>query len=287
MTNQARLDSIVNVLSDAVHTATHTNCKTPARTMTQVEVDAFRDDYLATMEAWEAAPQDSDSQAAAWAVVRGRFQTIVDAVLNRLGENHDEANEAKEAKEAEVPEGECKDVTLRVRGKNYVMEKNCTCKTIGRVLLNDIALDEHSSKTSRLHAIVLRFDRLLVILDVGSLYGIECRERSNQEAPLEKSDKRERRPLTIADDEVAVFLLGDESLTVNPKECVIMSAQCTGTRNFQAQCGHFICCVECARAWQRDKPDDAVVPCPVCREPFFGTNAVLNAEHVRTAYNRQ
>jgi hypothetical protein len=259
--------SVVDYFSQVMQQATQTQCTMPSRCMNEAEYDNFRTFYLETMGLWKDSSRE-EVRRQRWAQVRARFQTITDEVMKNVAASGAANSQTRSS------------VVLRVDGRNYPLSTDCI--TIGRVPMNDIVLDETKAMTSRLHAIVLRFGRCLAIVDVGSFCGIECCERSKKGAPLETSSGSDRRPLIVEDDETAVFRLGPSILTVNPKECVIMGPQCTGTRNFYGQCGHFICCVACARDWSAGMRDESV-PCPICRQPFFGVDAAFDAEHVHTA----
>lgn len=245
------------------------------RGMTQQESEEFRAFYERLMEPWDTVSQSSDKalQESVWKSVLAQFDTVVTEIKQLLAKDN-----------AEFVESEQKEVVLRVCGTNYVMGKDCNSKTIGRVPFTDIALASRLGGASRLHAVVHRFGNLLAIFDVGSYSGIICLERSNSDAPCEFSVRGDRRPLLIGVDETAVFALGPSvTLTVNPKECVIMSQSCTGTRNFKGQCGHFVCCVECAKEWRDNRAGNAL--CPQCREPFYGSGAEQHVEHANTMNN--
>lgn len=273
---QRQLNSIVEVYSDAVTQVAYDPCS-HTRAMNDEETEAFREYYENAMEPLNTAKRGSSSQelTIAWQKVRNRFDLVIEGIEHRL---QTEKSIQAFTSECALEKNCAGDVVLRVDGVNYSLCDQTL--TIGRIEFCDIPLSSYPG-ASRLHAIVRRFGDKIVVMDVGSLLGIEMRERSNLSAPCETSAPSDRRPLVVDASETAVFSLGPHvALTVNPKPCIIMASRCTGTRNFRGHCGHFICCVACADEWREE--GTAGLDCPQCREPFFGTNAALAVEHVHT-----
>jgi len=273
---QRQLNSIVEVYSDAVTQIEYDPCS-HTRALNEEETEAFREYYENTMEPLNAANRGASSheRTTAWQQVRNRFDLVIEGIEHRL---RNEKSMQISTSDRKLKKDCVDDVVLRVDGVNYPLCDHTV--TIGRIEFCDIALRTYPG-ASRLHAIVRRFGDKIVVMDVGSLLGIEMRERSNLSAPRETSKPNHRRPLVIDASETAVFTLGPHvTLTVNPKPCIIMASRCTGTRNFRGDCGHFLCCIACAEEWREEGAIG--LDCPQCRAPFFGSNAAFAVDRVHT-----
>lgn len=270
----SKLQSIGAYYSDQIM-ITQTNNKQRTQPMTAVETEAIREYYEMAMKPWDAVAYTNDmaTKLDTWHKTRSQFDSIISDIESRLQLSNASTNEQKE-----------EPIVIRINGKNWTFDSDKTI-TVGRIDFTDIPLadvDVRLNGTSRLHAIIRRFGNQLVIMDVGSYSGIRLIERSVDGAPCERSQPGDRRPLIIGIHEHAIFKLGPNlRMTVNPKECVLMlSLRCTGTRDFRGQCGHFICCGQCATDWRVHSNQGET--CPQCRAPFFGPAAEFNADHAKT-----
>lgn len=270
---------------------TQTDTRQRTRPMTNVETEAIREYYEMAMKPWDIVAYTNDNAVKldAWLKTRIQFDSIIADIESRLinqqnqhqpdHSNQPQPNQPQPNKpQPNKPE---EPIVIRVNGKNWTFDSDKTI-TVGRIDFTDIPLGAMANGTSRLHAIIRRFGNQLVVVDVGSYSGIRLVERSVDGAPCERSKSGDRRPLIIGIHEHAIFTLGPNlRMTVNPKECVLMlSLRCTGTRDFRGQCGHFICCGQCAIDWRMHSNQGET--CPQCRAPFFGPAAKFNTDHAKT-----
>lgn len=245
--------------------------------MTEVEKEAMREYYENAMIPWDLANANVNTfhqyipKIDAWGKVKEQFDSVISEIEKNLP--------GIDANQNTVSSPTEEDIVIRVENKNYTFKPSQTI-TVGRISLTDIPLKDISNGTSRLHAVIKRFGEQLVIMDVGSYSGIKLLERSNEEAPCERSKPGDRRPLIIGAKEHAIFMLGPSvKMIINPKECILMlSLQCNGIRDFKGQCGHFICCTQCANQWANQNQ----LLCPMCRAPFYGPNAASNTDQLKT-----
>eukprot|EP00756_Hemistasia_phaeocysticola_P047865 Hpha_TRINITY_DN22322_c0_g1::TRINITY_DN22322_c0_g1_i1::g.177893::m.177893 len=157
---------------------------------------------------------------------------------------------------SEVPEPETEwSVGVKYQGKVRTFSKS-RIVTVGRYPDNDVQLNETSLGCSRLHCVVFALPekRRLLIADVGSCVGVQVTERSGPEGLL-SSVPRKRKPILLQWGETAVLRLADETVVINPKECVVCM---TEAREVRFACGHFVCCGGCSRALYGN--------CPICRQ---------------------
>lgn len=220
--------------------------------------DELRSRYLQIMQRWsEVEKRDLDIKLQTFNEIRKDF------IKNFI----DEDNALSMLGDLSMTDVNRTDTIIRVEKKNYIITDEY--QTIGRVPLSDIPLtDVISNGGSRLHAFIRRFGQFVVIIDVGSFFGIKCKARSDLSSPRQHSLPKSRRPLIFKSNETVILELGSVVAVLNPLPCNIMSSTCTGYSNFVGQCGHFICCINCADAWRERE-----MSCPVCRGRFYGNES--------------
>ena len=135
----------------------------------------------------------------------------------------DEDNALSMLGDLSMPDVNRTDTIIRVEKKNYIITDEY--QTIGRVPLSDIPLtDVISNGGSRLHAFIRRFGQFVVIIDVGSFFGIKCKARSDISSPRQHSLPKSRRPLIFKSNETVILELGSVVAVLNPLPCNIMSS---------------------------------------------------------------
>eukprot|EP00755_Sulcionema_specki_P033438 Sspe_Gene.2275::Locus_753_Transcript_1_1_Confidence_1.000_Length_1446::g.2275::m.2275 len=153
-------------------------------------------------------------------------------------------------------------ITVRHSGSTSVFSKKAI--TIGRLERNDVVLPESSQTCSRLHAVIFAIPekRRLVVCDVGSCAGVlqiargKKKERTKMKAPF--FDYEWGEPF--------ILKLGEETLVVNPKQCVVCLDR---PREVLFACGHYACCTACSIQVRGT--------CPLCRKS--GGIAQVSAVH--------
>lgn len=155
----------------------------------------------------------------------------------------------------EVPEPE-EHWSVSIKYQGQVQTLGSMIATVGRNPNNDILLNEKSLGSSRLHCVIFALPekRRLLVADVGSCAGVQLTERSGPEK-LSSSLPKRRKPILLQWGETAVLKLAEETLVINPKECVIC---CVETREVRFACGHFVCCRACSKSLGGN--------CPICRK---------------------
>lgn len=131
--------------------------------------------------------------------------------------------------------------------------------TVGRLPACDLSLPfklPEFRHLSRLHVVIFPLYEIgkLLICDVGSMNGIKMKERSGI-GPLVHSVVGDRRVILVGIDETVVFLLGNITLILSPKACIVCY---DASREIAFQCGHFTCCSQCSQK---------LTKCPICQQP--------------------
>lgn len=124
---------------------------------------------------------------------------------------------------------------------------------IGRYSGCDIQLKQNV--TSRLHAMIFILPEKIVVVDVGSFFGIVTKERSSGKE-LVDSLPNKRAVLFFDRNETVILSLGIEEICINPKECIVCMEE---SRNCRFNCNHWVTCDKCAAKLQE---------CPICRKPL-------------------
>lgn len=226
----------------------------PTQILNSQEQDETRRNYEQAMKPWEEAKKyisnnyvNEELLQEGWQETWAEFKTILDEIEENLVIQGYEASSSG-------------DFMIRINGHNYEF-KDESLVTIGRIQYNNIEI--RADGTSRLHAIIRIFGDKIVIMDVGSYYGIKCVERSGEGLPLLESKDGERRPLIFDKDETVKLELGPyTSLVLSPKECVVCLEE---SRSYLSNCGHFALCETCAEILIARED-----PCPLCRRPLEG-----------------
>jgi hypothetical protein len=133
--------------------------------------------------------------------------------------------------------------------------------TIGKKKGCDITLPSAFPGLSRLNLLLYIFptQRLLLVVDMGSLYGIHTKYRSDTMQILEHSEPNDRNILRFSIDEQIILIIGDPN--VNPCEIVINGKSCIVCFENPRQvlfesCKHYAVCSECNLELQT---------CPICK----------------------
>lgn len=114
-------------------------------------------------------------------------------------------------------EGDNEEYQLLHNEKLYNLQ---THLLIGRMDWCDVKFDVNDRYCSRIHGIVFLTPKSVVIVDVGSLLGINTIERSSIQ-PNEKSVINMRKALIFSREETAVIQMGSQRITLNPKKIVV------------------------------------------------------------------
>eukprot|EP01062_Namystynia_karyoxenos_P083197 TRINITY_DN9522_c3_g1_i1.p2 TRINITY_DN9522_c3_g1~~TRINITY_DN9522_c3_g1_i1.p2 ORF type:complete len:612 (+),score=182.75 TRINITY_DN9522_c3_g1_i1:70-1836(+) len=162
-----------------------------------------------------------------------------------------------------APEAEAGWVVTVKYGRHIHEFRENRALCIGRNDGCDLILNQSALACSRLHCVIFALPekRRLLVADVGSCVGVRMVERSGPEG-LMHSLPQLRRPMLLQWGETAVLQLADQTVVINPKECVICMSR---HREVQFPCGHYVCCKQCSGKCQGR--------CPVCRSPFHGAGA--------------
>ena len=146
-------------------------------------------------------------------------------------------------------------VNIAYDGKTHLCTKELTL--IGRYVGCDIPLKQNI--TSRLHAMVFILPNInkIIVVDVGSFFGIVTKERSSSEKSVHSLPNM-RNVLFFDLNETVILSLGMEDICINPKECVVCMEE---ARNCRFGCNHWVTCTNCASKLQ---------DCPICRKPIDG-----------------
>lgn len=138
------------------------------------------------------------------------------------------------------------------RLKIFNTNKN-SCVTIGRSPDCDIKTPPFPN-ISRVHALLYSFpySNMYIIVDIGSLSGIETVYRSSGKTPI-SSFTNNRNVLFFDWEEMVILLFGDSRITINPKDCVICLEN---PRDTTFTCGHHIACSVCSQNLHK---------CPQCK----------------------
>jgi hypothetical protein len=226
--------------------------------------DEVRQRYEKAMKPWEKAGKfrgDEDVLKNAWNETWNTFTEIIDEISQALeNDGYDAA---------------CKgNFIIRHEGTNYTFEDKDVV-TIGKVRFNDVQINING--ISRLHAIIRIFGNKIVVMDVGSYFGIKCLERA-EDLPKEESVNGARKPLVFGVDETVILKIGFEEIIISPKQCVICLEN---TRSFVGNCGHFTMCGDCA-----EEVLDRCGLCPICRQILRGDNMKINVDRTRTQLSK-
>lgn len=158
-------------------------------------------------------------------------------------------------------------VVLTNAGTVHKFDSSKNMVIVGRSRFADVQADnKRSSSVSRVHCVIIKVARYVVVLDLGSYHGVETKVRSADGKPLVRSKHEARNALLFEEGETAVVKLTHRvELAINPRVCKIEGSVCTGYRNYMSTaCKHFVCCKACAREWAEKSNT-----CPMCRAPGF------------------
>lgn len=141
--------------------------------------------------------------------------------------------------------------------------------TIGRLASCDVKFPNDTT-VSRLHAIIFLTEKHVLVVDVGSLHGIQTVARSKSQN-LDHSYPNARRVLVFGRDEVFQLQLGDQKITFSPKICLICM---TNPRQCVTKCMHYAMCLQCcSQLKQRNRN----ICCPICRQ--INTNSQIKVRN--------
>lgn len=177
--------------------------------MTFGEEDAARRYYLDAMKHWEAVQNDADGRRRhdGWMKTIAMFEHIP-RELERSGVLAERGLGYGLGARAQFDAG----LAATINGRLVCFRTPKSAITIGAVDLNDLTMLPGSvvpPSFSRLHAVCLRYGRSVVLLDLGSLEGVELLS-SGGRAVLQRSRPKERRLLLFGVDEPVVLRLGSQ-----------------------------------------------------------------------------
>ena len=136
--------------------------------------------------------------------------------------------------------------------------------TIGRANGCDINTTVTYSDVSRLHAITFIINNMIILVDIGSCYGMEMVFRENTDEPLMVSKPNNRCVIFFNINEKVMVKLGNSyTISFSPKLCVVCLSN---PRSIVLKpCNHMVLCQGC---YDIIKQGDKL--CPLCRQ--FITN---------------
>lgn len=135
--------------------------------------------------------------------------------------------------------------------------------TIGRTVGCDINTTASYSDVSRLHAIMFIINNTIMLVDVGSCYGMEMIYRENTDKPMISSKPNNRCVMFFDITEKVMVKLGNSyTISFSPKQCVVCL---TNPRSIVIKpCNHMVLCQEC---YDTIMQTDGL--CPLCRVPII------------------
>jgi len=128
--------------------------------------------------------------------------------------------------------------------------------TVGKKTGVDVCLPDDAPGVSRLHMIIFQLSDKIIVVDPGSLFGVQTILRSSDK-PLEHSVPTQRKVLIFDKDETVTFRIGDYELTISPKMCIICYEN---PRTIRLTCGHLVCCETCHEVIKQQHI------CPICKK---------------------
>jgi hypothetical protein len=149
-------------------------------------------------------------------------------------------------------------------GVSHVITKDII--TIGRAIGCDIKTTETFSDVSRLHAIMFVINNMILLVDIGSYFGMEMISRENMDKQLISSKPKNRCVILFDINEKVTVRFGSlYTLSFSPKQCVICLSNARSV--ILRPCNHVVLCLECYNIlMQGDRC------CPLCRFPIIGNN---------------
>ena len=159
---------------------------------------------------------------------------------------------------------------ISTNGNNYKITKEIT--TVGRHMMCDILSSQNFSDVSRFHAIIFIIENMVLIVDIGSCYGIKMIERESKNSLIISAPNNRNVIYFDKNEKVSVrFGCSNFTLLFSPKQCVVCLSN---PRSLTLEpCGHMALCVDC---YQHIMNNDRL--CPLCRIPIVNMKNALRID---------